>query len=266
MLDYHLHSDFSTDGEMTMEEVCEKALSIGLREIAFTDHMDIDRPENKDAFQIADMDQYIRAAEAIRRKYRGRLSVKTGIEMGLQDWTLETATSLAEKYPYDFIIASVHLVDGEDPYLPEYYKNRNKAQCYTDYYQTIYDLLQKYDDYCVLGHLDYLRRYMPYPYASDDHEIAAELIESILKLLIERGKGLELNTAGCRHISRQPHPHPDILKRYRELGGEIVTVGSDAHSVPYVGYENKRALEWLKEAGFDYVTTFTGRQSDFVKL
>lgn len=266
LLDYHMHTYFSQDGKMTMEEACRKAISVGLQEIAFTDHMDIDWPDNKNAFQITDMDQYIRAIETIRTKYRGKLVVKTGIEMGLQDWTLETATSLVEKYPYDFVIASIHLVDGMDPYLSEYYKNRDKVQSYTDYYQTTYDLLRDYNDFCVLGHLDYLRRYIPYPYTPGDHKIGTEIIESILKLLIQKGKGLELNTAGYKHISKQPHPHPDILKRYRELGGEIVTIGSDAHSAPYVGYENRRALEWLKYAGFDYVTSFTEGKPNFVKI
>ena len=266
MLDYHMHTFFSPDGKMTMEEACKKAMSVGLKEIAFTDHMDMNLPENKNAFQIKDMDQYIQSIASVREKYKGKLSVKTGIEIGLQDRTLEAAASLVRSYPFDFVIASLHLVDGLDPYRPEYYKGRDKLKSYTVYYQKIYDLLRQYDDYCVLGHLDYVRRYMPYPYAPEDYKIGMEIIESILKLLVERGKGLELNTAGCKHSSRQPHPHPAILKRYRDLGGEIVTIGSDAHAVNDVGYENRRALEWLKQAGFDYVTFFTDRQPEFVKI
>jgi histidinol-phosphatase (PHP family) len=261
-----MHTFFSQDGKMTMDEACEKAISVGLQEIAFTDHMDIDLPDNKLAFQIADLDEYIRAVETARTKYRQRLIVKTGVEIGLQDWTLEKATSLVENYPYDFVIASIHIVDGLDPYYPEFHKTRNKIQEYMDYYRTIYDLLQDYDDFNVLGHLDYLRRYCPHAYEPNDHLIRIDLVESILKLLVEKGKGLEVNTAGFKHYSRQPHPHPDILKRYRELGGEIVTIGSDAHFVEYVGYENKRALEWLKYAGFDYVTSFTAMEPTFIKI
>jgi len=266
LLDYHMHTFFSPDGKMTMEEACKKAVSVGLKEIAFTDHMDMDLPDNKNAFQIKDMDQYIQSIASVREKYKGKLSIKTGIEIGLQDWTLKDAALLVRKYPFDFVIASVHLVDGLDPARSEYYENRDKIKSYTDYYQKIYDLLRQYDDYCVLGHLDYVRRYMPYPYTPGDHKIGMEIVESIFKLLVERGKGLELNTAGYKHSSKQPHPHPDILKWYRDLGGEIVTIGSDAHTVKYVGYENKRALEWLKQAGFEYVTIFTDRQPKFVKI
>jgi histidinol-phosphatase (PHP family) len=261
-----MHTFFSQDGKMTMDEACEKAIEVGLKEIAFTDHMDIDLPENKLAFQIEDMDEYVQAVETTKMKYKGRLAVKTGIEIGLQDWTLETATSLVENYPYDFVIASIHIVDGLDPYFPEFHKTRDKVQSYTDYYTTIYDLLKVYSDFNVLGHLDYLRRYSPHGYDKNDHLIGIELIEEILRLLIDKGKGLEMNTAGFKHYSKQPHPHPDILKRYRELGGEIVTIGSDAHDVEYVGYENKRALEWLKHAGFDYITSFAAMKPRFNKI
>jgi histidinol-phosphatase (PHP family) len=266
LLDYHMHTFFSQDGKMTMNQACEKAVSVGLDEIAITDHMDIDLPDNKDAFQIADMDKYIESIRTVKEKFKGRLKVKTGIEIGLQDWTLETARSLVKKYPYDFVIASIHIVDGLDPYFPEFHKTHNKVQSYTSYYRTIYELLKDYDDFNVWGHLDYVRRYIPEKYEAQDHTIGIELVEAILKLLVERGKGLEVNTKGYMHYSKKPHPHPDILKWFRELGGEIITIGSDAHSVEYVGYENKRALEWIKNAGFDYVTSFTAMKPEFIRI
>ena len=266
MLDYHMHSTFSPDGTMTMEEACRRAIQVGLKEIAITDHMDIDLPDNPDAFQIQDMNEYMEALERVRDQFQDRLVVKSGIEIGLQDWTLGQATALTRDYPFDFVIASIHLVDGEDPYYYKYFNSRDKIRSYIDYYQTILRNFKDYNDFNVLGHLDYLRRYMPYEYDLADHKIGEEIIDSILKLMAEKGKGLELNTAGFRHASKQPHPHPDILKRFRELGGEIVTIGSDAHSAEYIGHENKRALEWLKYAGFDYITAFTRMEPVFIKL
>ncbi|HCS73990.1 MAG TPA: histidinol phosphate phosphatase, partial [Clostridiales bacterium] len=155
---------------------------------------------------------------------------------------------------------------GEDPYNRIYFNSRDKLKSYTDYYATILDVLKDYDDFNVLGHLDYLRRYSPYEYVSTDYKIGEEIIESILKLLIEKGKGLELNTAGFRHSSKQPHPHPDIIKWFKQLGGEIVAIGSDAHSIDYVGYEVDRAFDLLKYAGFNYVASFTNMQPSFVKI
>lgn len=261
-----MHTTFSNDGEMTMEEACSQAIKAGLKEIAITDHMDIDLPDNPAAFQIKDMNLYMKELALIKDQFKGRLKVKAGIEIGLQDWTLEKAAKVINGYPFDFVIASIHQVDGEDPYYKTYFNSRSKIKSYTDYYETIYQLLNDYDDFNVLGHLDYLRRYSPYEYDENDHRIGEDIIESILGLLIQKGRGLELNTAGCQHFSKQPHPHPDVLKMFRELGGEIVTIGSDAHSVEYVGYETDRALEWLKYAGFDYVASFTDMKPSFIKI
>ncbi len=266
MLDYHMHSTYSPDGRMTMEEACRQAIMIGLKEIAITDHMDIDLPDNEEAFQIKDLDQYFKDLANVKDQFQDRLTVKAGIEFGLQDWTLTQATAITKEYPLDFVIASIHLINGEDPYFGVYFNTRDKIKSYTDYYETIYLLLKDFDDFNVLGHLDYLRRYSPYEYKPRDHRIGEEIIESILKLLVEKGKGIELNTAGYKHSSKQPHPHPDIIKWFRELGGEIVSIGSDAHSTEFVGYEIDRALEWLKYAGFDYVASFTDMKPSFVKI
>src|SRR5690554_520846 len=99
MLDYHMHSFFSADGEMTMEEACLQAIRVGLKEIAITDHMDIDLPNNPLAFQIKDMTQYMEELKRIREQFKNSLRVKFGIEIGLQDWTLEQATALTVDYP-----------------------------------------------------------------------------------------------------------------------------------------------------------------------
>lgn len=266
MLDYHMHSTFSEDGTMTMEEACRQAIKVGLKEIAITDHMDIDLPENIHAFQIKDMYHYVEEINKVKVQFQDRLKVKAGIELGLQDWTLDQSTALTVNFPLDFVIASVHIVDGEDPYFGIYFNSRDKEKSYTDYYRTILQLIEEFDDFNVLGHLDYFRRYSPYEYQLEDRWIGKDLVEAILKVLIRKGKGLELNTSGLTHSSKQPHPHPDILKWFRELGGEIVTIGSDAHSVQEVGYENQRALEWLKYAGFDYVSSFTDMKPEFIRI
>jgi len=257
---------FSPDGRMSMEEACLQAIKTGLSEIAITDHMDIDDPDNPKAFQIKDMKKYIEALENAKKEFQGSLKVKKGIEIGLQHWTLDKASEIVSNYPFDFIIASIHLVDGQDPYFGEYFETRDKIQSYTDYYHTILRLLKGYDGFNVLGHLDYFRRYSPYEYEAEDWWIGRELIEAIFKLLIDKGKGLELNTAGIKHYSRYPHPHPDVLKLFRQLGGEIVTIGSDAHSPEYIGYESKRALEYLKYAGFNYIASFTKMKPEFIKI
>lgn len=264
MFDYHMHTFYSTDGKMSMDDLCRKAIEIGLKEIAITDHMDINFPDN--LFQIHDMDKYVDNIRIMQDKYSNRLRIKTGIEIGMMPNNLEESTRLAKQYPFDFIIASVHLVNGEDPYEKEYYLNRDKTKSYIDYYTAIHNLITRYNEFNVLGHLDYIRRYCKYSYEEDDYLIGTDIVEGILKLLIEKGKGIEVNTSTFRHESNTTLPHPYIIKRYRELGGEIITIGSDAHVTEHVGYGNQKAIQIIKDAGFNYITSFTKRKPTFVKI
>ena len=265
MLDYHLHTTYSEDSIIPPDELCRIALAAGLKEIAITDHMDIDWPFKPYRYEIDDMDKYIAAVRELQKAYDGKLTIRLGVEFGLRPHTLEKFREIA-KYPFDFIIGSIHIVDGMDPFMKEYYEHRNKEKSYTDYYETIYKLITAFDEYSVLGHLDYLRRYCVYPYDERDHLIGLDIIEEILRHLIHAGKGIEVNTSGFRHCSGQSLPHPDILKLYRSLGGEILTLGSDAHEPRYISYETRRAIEMIKNCGFEYLTSFSKRQPIFIKL
>ena len=159
-----------------MEEACCQAVKLGLKEIAITDHMDIDLPENLEAYQIEDLNLYMEELVLVKDQFQDCLNVKAGIELGLQDWTLEKSVAIANDYPFDFVIASIHMVNGEDPYNRIYFNSRDKLKSYTDYYATILDVLKDYDDFNVLGHLDYLRRYSPYEYVSTDYKIGEEML------------------------------------------------------------------------------------------
>lgn len=262
MQDYHVHTYHSPDSDVLPGDACEAAINTGLSEIAFTDHMDIDWPSDL-FFEIEDPDKYVNEITKVKNKYSGRLSVKLGIEMGLQPHTLNNSIEIIKKYPFDFVIASVHLVNREDPYLPEYYAERDKRKSYEDYYTEVYRLLKLYDRYNVIGHLDYLRRYIPYPYEPEDAYIAQDMVDEILRHLVENGKGLEVNTSGYSHISNNTMPHFNVIKRFKELGGEIITLGSDAHTTDQIGYQWKRGLEMIMEAGFVYLTSFTDMNPEF---
>jgi histidinol-phosphatase (PHP family) len=266
LLDYHLHTTYSEDSIILPDELCRLALAAGLKDIAITDHLDIDWPFKPYCFQIDDMDKYIATVKELQKAYDGKLTIRLGVEFGLCSHTLEKYREIAGKYPFDFIIGSIHIVDGLDPYMKEYYEHRSKEKSYTDYYETIYKLITVFDEFSVLGHLDYPRRYCVYPYDERDHLIGLDIIEEILKHLVHAGKGIEVNTSGYRHSSGQPLPHPDILKLYRSLGGEILTLGSDAHEPSYISYGSGRAIEMIKSCGFDYLTSFSKRQPSFIKL
>jgi len=250
---------------MSMEEACLSAIQAGVIEIAFTDHIDIDWPDTAvPPFDVGMLDKYFEDIEKMQDKFKGQLVIKKGIEIGLQPHILDECADIVQSYPFDFVIASVHLVGGVDPYLGGFYQGKTKEETYEEYYEEILRLITSFDQFNVLGHLDYIKRYSPFPVEKNDHLLGISLIDEILKTLIDKGKGLEVNTSGYRHVSETPMPHPDIIKRYRDLGGKIITLGSDAHTPEHVAFRLETALKEIKRSGFDALTSFTGMQPEFI--
>ncbi len=267
MMDYHVHSTYSVDSRMSMEEACLRAIEAGLMEIAFTDHIDIDWPDTAiPPFDVKMLDEYFEDIEKMQDRFKGQLVIKKGIEIGLQPHILDECADIVRSYPFDFVIASVHLIGGVDPYLGEYYRGKTKKESYEEYYREILKLIKYFDQFNVLGHLDYIKRYSPFPVEKTDHLLCISLIDEILKTLIRKGKGLEINTSGYRHASGTPMPHPDIIKRYRDMGGTIITLGSDAHAPEHVSFGFENALLEIKRSGFDALTSFTGMQPKSVAI
>ena len=166
----------------------------------------------------------------------------------------------------DFIIGSTHIVDQMDPYEPIYFETYPGKKGLLRYLEVILQNVKVYHDYCVYGHLDYAVRYCPdknYQFVYQDY---ADLIEEILKTIIENGKGIEVNTGGYKYGLGYPNPHPDILKRYLELGGEILTIGSDGHCPEHMAYDFPKLRELLTSLGFRFYTVFQNQTPEFIKL
>jgi len=267
LFDYHIHTTYSPDGQMSMETACLRAIELGLAEIAITDHIDMDWPNTAiPPFDVKMLDRYFEDLGKIKEKYKGSINIKKGIEIGLQPHILEECTDIIQSYPFDFVIASVHLVNRVDPCLGEYYTGRTKEECYYLYYQEILSLIRSYDEFDVLGHLDYIKRYSPFPPGEKDHLLCNSLVDDIIRVLVSKGKGLEINTSGCQHASKSPMPHPDIIRRYIQLGGKIITLGSDAHRPEYLAFEFDNTLERVKNLGINQLTSFTHRVPSFVPI
>jgi histidinol-phosphatase (PHP family) len=264
LFDYHVHTTYSSDGRMTMETLCKQAIKLGLKEIAITDHIDMDWPvPGYTSFDIETLKQYLSDIEKMKKKFKGQLIIKKGIEIGLQPHILDQCTNVIREYPFDFIIASIHIVDRTDPYLGDFYNNKTKEESYRRYYEEVLALIESYDAFNVLGHLDYIKRYSPFLVEEGDHLLCRSIVDDILKTLIRKEKGLEVNTSGYRHASKTTMPHPDIIHRYWKLGGRIITLGSDAHSPEYLGLGFDAALKEIKKAGFTALTTFTNQKPYF---
>ena len=164
-----------------------------------------------------------------------------------------------QQYPFDFVIGSIHECQGLPASKAVFFEHRTKTQAYETYYATILECIQHFDNFDVIGHLDYCKRYYPGDYMPGDHLIAQPLIEEILRTLIAKGKGIEVNTSGFRHTSHMCMPHYDILALYRQLGGTRITIGSDSHRDEFVGFHADDAATQLKQLGFTHISTFEKR-------
>lgn len=264
MYDYHSHTTYSTDGNDSMEDMIKSAIKAGLKEIAITDHFDPDYPSPLwgDEFHA---DNYFRDLQDLEKKYHKENILVKGLEVGIQHGsTLDKCRDIVNSYDYDFIIGSFHCADGIELYGPTFYKGRSVPDSFRAFYKYVYDNLKAYKDYDVLGHMNVIDRYSPYVPPYDD---LWDIIETILKMIIEDGKGLEINTSSFRYgMGDLTTPSHEILVMYKQLGGEIILAGSDAHRVSDVGYGLDWAYEKMKSVGFKYFTTYRRRQANFIKL
>ena len=264
--DSHLHTAFSADAAVPPRDQVLRAVDAGLTHLTFTDHYDPDCPEGDYDFTF-DIDDYFRILTDLKEEFRGRIDIGIGVELGAQPHLHDELERIASGYPFDFIINSTHLVGRTDPYDGEvYFRERTESEGLRAYFEEILKNLNAFDDWDICGHIDYAVRYMPSGVTDYKYEDYADILDEILKTVIAKGKGIEVNTAGLKAGLAFAHPHPSVLRRYRELGGELVTVGSDAHNPVQVGRYFDRAADALKEAGFQYYAWFRSRRPVFKTL
>ena len=263
--DYHVHTCFSGDSETSVQAMLDSAIHLGLKEICITDHLDYNYPNTPDFF-LFDIETYFSTLSAIKENYQDTLDIRIGVEFGLQPELGEKLSQIASQYPFDFIIGSSHLVQQVDPYYPQYWENKKIEDCLFQYFQTILDNLKTCKNFDVYGPLDYIIRYAPIPILNYPFETYQFILEDCLKTLIENGIGIEINTSGFKYGLNQPHPSIDILKCYRKLGGEIITIGSDAHKKEHIAYAFDKASTILKDCGYSYITTYKNRIPKFIPI
>lgn len=263
--DIHVHSCFSADSDADMEEEVQKAISIGLPCLCFTDHIDWDFPI-KDVEYDFNLDEYFRQTADLKKKYRDRIRILTGVELGLQPHLSDRYKEMLKSHPFDYVIGSQHLVYGMDPYYPETFEGRTETEVYRRYFEETLASIKAFHNFDSMGHLDYIVRYGKKHGGIYSYRMYADVIDEILKLLVKYNIALELNTAGIRKQLGFPNPHPDILRRYRELGGTLVTVGSDSHRAFSLGFAFDTAADILRACGFTHCVFFEKRRPIFVRL
>ncbi len=264
MFDYHTHSSYSNDADHSMESMVQGAIRLGLKEMAVTDHVDYDYTDPTIDFNI-DHSSYKAEIQRLRGIYGQQITLRHGLELGLQPHLIDRCTELVAAQKPDFVLCSIHTCHRQDLYLGHYYRNLTPGEAWEDYLHELLGIVRRYQAYNVIGHLDILRRY--------DADTAAFPKESlkpgfmaIFTELIRNGKGLEVNTSGYRTAEDMPLPGWELLQWYHEAGGEILTLGSDAHSPDVLAYRFPETLEKLKAIGFKAICTFEAMKPEFHRI
>lgn len=267
MFDCHVHSNLSFDSNMLPEEACIKAIELGFKGIGFTDHYEYFKIVTGEhaPFDFEKQQSFI---DYLRDKYHSKFTVLKGLEVDIQPHTLEITKKVSNENKFDYIIGSIHVIDGKDPYYTGYYDGKSKSEVYHEYLEKIYYMITNFEELDIVGHIDYMTRYAHYDDRTlryNDHNL---LLDSIFEYLIKNNKGLELNTKSFFPFPGKNicGPDPALYKRYRELGGKIVCLGSDAHRSGSVGYRFSEFAEFLRDAGFKYTAYYENKEVKFSNL
>lgn len=265
MKDCHVHTNISHDGISTMEEYIEIASKKNIDEITFTEHYDIYDGIDTN-LKTLDIDTYL--DEYMKYYNDSRIKTNFGLEIGLQPDQFFKINDMVIRYPFDFIIGSSHITCKKDMAMDKsFFDGYTRHEAYLNYFKEVLENIKIYDkEFDVYGHLDYVVRYGNYPEKSISYDEFHDVLDEILINLIEKNKGIEVNTSGIRYGLDSVHPNIDILKRYKQLGGKIITIGSDAHKTDDLGSYFDIATNMLEQVGFDEVAIYHKRKPKFIKL
>ena len=279
LVDCHTHTQFSVDSAANITQMIEKAISLGLAAYAVTDHCECNRwyPEShyEDThfyrfFNFGDnFEKSVSAVTSLKEKYKDKLNLICGVEMGQSLQDIEIAQKIVSDKRLDFVIGSLHQVTNNEDFAFIDYNSYTAESIYElleQYFREVYDMCVwgKFD---VLGHLTYTLRYIKGSFGFDaDISRFDDIISESFKALISNGKGIEINTSGLRQAYGDTFPSLRYVRLFRELGGEIISIGSDAHTVEELGKGINQGADIAKQAGFDYICFFRERKPEFIKI
>ena len=262
LLDCHVHSRFSCDSDATIEAICRAAVERELGLICLTDHLDF-HPLDPGCGYF-DYQGYKAAIRRAQERWRGRLEVLAGIEVDYQHRFEEQIERFLSDKGFDFVLGAVHAC-SEGWFYPDFLADRTEEAAYGMYFDELAHLLEC-DFFDSVSHIDIVKRFGVQVYGRFDFERWAGTLEELLTAIIEKGWGLEINTSGLRQAPGETFPGLPTLELYHDLGGRLLTIGSDAHRPDDVGEGVAAGLALARQAGFDHVTVFRDRRPEAVSL
>jgi histidinol-phosphatase (PHP family) len=265
VFDYHVHSTFSVDCNIAMEDSCRAAIAAGVTEIAITDH--VDHVPADPGYGYYRPDAYLRELERVREKFAGTLTVLSGMEVDYNESTVEHVARFMDEYgdSYDFVIGSVHYFRDGAMIFPDYFAGRSLDDVYLPYLDQIERAVETgwFDS---IGHLDLPKRYAPKTHRDYEPERFRERLIPIFDKMIARGVAFEINTSGLRQTPRTSMPGPAIVRWYVDRGGTLITTGTDSHASQTVGAGLAKTLDMLTLCGLDDVASFRERCATLVPI
>ncbi len=281
LADYHVHTEFSDDSDFPLRDVCALAVERGIDEICITDHVDYGVKPDWDDYRRdpslariidgqpvvnVDYERYFSAIDEAREHFAPALTVKTGMEFGTQSHTIERFQQLFDRYAdrWDFILLSIHQVGDKEFWSGEFQRDRTQAEYNMAYYEEMLSAVMNFDSWSVLSHLDLIKRYDPAGIWPDSN--TRDIVAEILTQAVRQGKGIEVNTSSFRYGLPDLQPSSDILRLYRDLGGRIITFGSDSHQPEHLGAHIPEVRDRVHALGFEEFCTFEGMEPHFHKL
>ena len=265
--DLHIHTHISKDSKENPEKYVVESIKRGIRYLGFTDHLDLD-PSDKDFGYYKFSDAY-RDYIALKSKYEGKIHLLFGVEITYQSELEESIQKNIQGKPYDYIIGSVHRLDGYTIAGPRgigFFKDKDEETAYRMYFDELYKMVNA-DFFQIVGHFDVIKRYGIQFYGRFNALKYKGIIKPILEVMVRKGIVMEVNSSGYRQMPKEPYPSKNILSMYAECGGSEITLGSDAHSIKQFGSYLEEALDEAEGVShFDLVTFASKKKIKLYRL
>ncbi len=257
-MDYHMHSRNSWDTQTPMRDMCQAALDKGIPAIAFTEHFDhFNEKKERIHYQPA---PYFEDLAACRAEFADQgLTILAGVEVGEFHRYPDEVQPVLDAHDYDLVLGSLHWVGDESVFQPRFYHGLTAREAIAPYFAEMLELIE-HGGFDILSHMDVFKRRAYLIYGEFNIEDWEDEVRAVWSACIAKGIGIEINTGGLRWKINEAHPNLTALKWYREMGGEILTVGSDAHHPQDLGYALDDMVEMARQAGFKALTRFAKRQ------
>jgi len=248
-----------------MEDMVVQAIKKNVKILAFTDHVDYEYGADSLNF-LFDLNDYLKEFKRLKSKYNKDIEILSGVELGMQPHLSNRIPKLIDLNIFDFVIMSIHTAKGQELHEGSFFTGKTTVKAYTEYYEDLLLTLEKFNDFDTVGHLNLIDRYVKYTDNVVEIEEYQDLLVKVLQKIITLGKGIEINTSGIRYGINSFLPNIKILNLYRDLGGEIITIGSDAHKPDDISSGYKDGIELLKELKFKYLTIYKNRKKHQIKI